>query len=83
MTHGFFEIMFMEFDKKCGLYDHKYDSICIRSYENRQVFHNIKIESLGAPINIFFIEFHKHNSKKPMGHLSLCLLESTPLFYAY
>ena len=28
----------------------------------------------------FFIEFHKHNFKKPMGHLSLCQLKSTPCF---
>ena len=29
---------------------------------------------------IIFIEFQKHNFKKPMGRLSLCLLESTPCF---
>ena len=28
----------------------------------------------------FFIEFHKNNFEKPMSHLSLCLLESTPCF---
>ena len=54
MTHGFFEIMFMEFDKKIGFYDHKYDSICISCYENRQVFHQILIDSLAAPIHIFY-----------------------------
>ena len=73
MTHGFFEILSVEFDKK------KLDYKTINTIHNElrfimnvghmkigKSFIKFRLTHLGHQ-STFFIEFHKHNSKKPMG----------------
>ena len=76
---GFLKLCLWNSIKKCGLvppasrseFDERladfHKTLCIM---NRIYGHTIQ----------FFIEFHKNNFEKPMSHLSLCLLESTPCF---